>query len=424
MPLPFVSEKLLQFIWQQQYFSKKQLHTADGEMLEIISPGILNVNQGPDFLNGRIKLGDTKWAGNIELHIKTSDYYLHKHHEDEHYNNVVLHVVWQHDDPDFKRIPVLELEPLVSTVLLQRYARLQESEPFVACGKMLSSFGGLTWVKWKERMLIERMEEKTASVTTLLVRTGNHWEEVFWRLIARNFGYKVNADLFESVAESLPVELLAKHKNNQVQIEALLFGQANLLDEDCSDYYSVLLNREYKFLSNKYRLQPVPARVCYLRMRPANFPTIRMSQLASLVFNSSHLFSKIKAANAFYEIRQMLAVTANDYWQTHYKFGEESAHKPKQLGAEMMNNIIINTVVPVVFAYGMAHSLPALKEKALNWLDNAEPELNTITRGWKDLGIPNKSAADSQALLHLKNKYCNKKHCLQCAIGNAILKSN
>ncbi len=422
MPLPFINEHLLQFIWQHQYFNKHELVTSDGDNLQIIYPGTHNLNQGPDFLNGRIRVAETNWAGNIELHIKTSDYYLHKHHLDNNYNNIILHVVWKHDDSSFKRFPVLELEPLVSNILLQRYASLQENTAFVACAELLSSLNSITWTNWKERLVVERLQEKTKQIHITLEQTGNHWEEVFWRLIARNFGYKINADLFEAMACTISVNVLAKQKNQQIHLEAMLMGQANLLNKEFHDEYPRLLQREYRFLKQKLSLPSITIQPLFLRMRPANVPTIRLSQLASLIHKSHHLFSLVKEAKELNEVKELFSVTANDYWHYHYNFSEETEFKPKHLGATMVNNILINTVIPVVFAYGQVHGMQEMKDKAIEWLNETEAEVNSITAGWKALGVINSSAFDSQSLLHLKKHYCISKRCLECAVGNAVLR--
>jgi hypothetical protein len=256
-----------------------------------------------------------------------------------------------------------------------------------------------------------------------LLQNKTHWEETFWWLLARNFGMKVNADAFESLAKTIPLNILAKHKNQVQQVEALLFGQAGLLDKDFKEDYPKMLKKEYQFLQKKYQLNKSPQPVYFLRMRPGNFPTIRLAQLAVLITESSHLFSKIKEAGSISEIRNWLNCTANDYWHYHYKFDEACAFKKKTLGATMISNIIINTICPVLFAWGNHHSADKYKTKAISWLEELMPEKNAITTGFQQLNIENKNACDSQALLELKNEYCKKRRCLSCAVGNAILRS-
>ena len=417
-----MTERLLQFIWQFQYFNKTELTTATGEPVQVHFAGQYNTNQGPDFLDAKIKIGKTIWAGTIELHIKTSDWTKHNHQKDKNYNNVVLHVVWE-DDGAKDDIPVVELRGRVSKILLQRYEDLMNSSSFIPCEKSINTVRDITWKSWKDRLLVERLLRKGKAVETYLQQNNYHWEETFWWLLARNFGMKVNADAFEAIAKSIPINVLAKHKGQINQLEALLLGQAGLLEGKVNDDYSKLLQREYKFLKEKYKLKPIHQPVHFLRMRPGNFPTIRLAQLAMLITESAHLFSKIKETTAVKDVVKWFDVTANDYWHYHYRLGEVSAFKKKTLGAAMIDNIIINTVAPVLFAYGNYHDENKYKDKALKWLEKTVAESNSITKGFQKLGVENKTAFDSQGLIELKNEYCNKKRCLDCGVGNAILKT-
>lgn len=418
-----MTERLLQFIWQFQYFNKGELTTTAGESIQIIFPGQYNTNQGPDFSDAKIKIVKTTWAGTVELHIKTSDWQKHNHHGDKNFNNVILHVVWE-DDGGNSNIPILELKGRVSKILLQRYEELMNSSSFIPCEKNIDKVRDITWKSWKDRLLAERLMRKAKIAETFLKQNNYHWEETFWWLLARNFGMKVNADSFEAMARSIPVNTLAKHKSQIHQLEALLLGQAGLLDGKHQEDYPKLLQREYKFLKGKYKLKPIHQPVHFLRMRPGNFPTIRLAQLAALITESAHLFSKIREAKTVKEIFGWFDVTANDYWHYHYRFGETSSFKKKTLGATMIDNIIINTVAPVLFAYGSYHDEQKYKDKALKWLEKTAAESNNITKGFQKLGIENKNAFDSQALIELKNEYCNKKRCLDCGVGNVILKGH
>ena len=418
-----MTERLLQFIWQFQYFNKGELTTTAGESIQIIFPGQYNTNQGPDFSDAKIKIVKTTWAGTVELHIKTSDWQKHNHHGDKNFNNVILHVVWE-DDGGNSNIPILELKGRVSKILLQRYEELMNSSSFIPCEKNIDKVRDITWKSWKDRLLAERLMRKAKIAETFLKQNNYHWEETFWWLLARNFGMKVNADSFEAMARSIPVNTLAKHKSQIHQLEALLLGQAGLLDGKHQEDYPKLLQREYKFLKGKYKLKPIHQPVHFLRMRPGNFPTIRLAQLAALITESAHLFSKIREAKTVKEIFGWFDVTANDYWHYHYRFGETSSFKKKTLGATMIDNIIINTVAPVLFAYGSYHDEQKYKDKALKWLEKTDAESNNITKGFQKLGIENKNAFDSQALIELKNEYCNKKRCLDCGVGNVILKGH
>jgi hypothetical protein len=416
-----MTEKLLHYIWQFGYFNKSALSTTTGEPLQVLFSGAYNIHQGPDFLDAKIKIGNLILAGSIELHIKTSDWRKHKHSNDENYKNVILHIVWEHDE-EAHHLPVLALQTRVSSILLDKYQQLMLSASFIPCGALIQTIKSITWQSWKERLLAERLIRKGVVVENHLQQNNYHWEETFWWMLARNFGIKVNADAFEAIARSISINLLAKHKSQLLQLEALLLGQAGLLTENFIDDYPLMLQKEYLFLKGKYQLQPIHQPVLFLRMRPGNFPTIRLAQLAALVHRSAHLFSKIKEADTITELKGMLEVTANDYWHYHYKFDVQGQYKEKHLGSTMLDNIIINTIVPVLFAYGHYHNEDKYKQKSLQWLEQIEPEANTITNGFKKLGIANRNSYDSQALIELKNNYCTQKRCLQCSVGNALLK--
>ena len=423
--LPFaaeMTERLLQFIWQFQYFNKGELKTTTGEDLQIISPGTYNTNQGPDFNNAKIKIGDTTWAGHVELHLLSSDWNKHKHQHDKNYNNVVLHVVWEDDFPDYN-IPVLNLKNRVAKVLLQRYEELMNTKGFIPCERSISSVKPIVLQSWKERLLAERLIRKSSVVKTLLEQNNHHWEETFWWLLARNFGIRLNADAFEAMARSIPIGILAKHKNQIHQLEALLMGQANLLEKKFTEDYPVMLRQEYGFYKTKYNLKQPSYNPFFLRMRPGNFPTIRLAQLAMLIHQSEHLFSRIKETDSLKDVKKWLDVTANDYWHYHYRFDVLSSFKRKNLGAAMIDNILINTVSIVLFAYGHFQNEQKYKDKAICWLEEITAESNSITKGFQQLGLEIKNAHDSQALIELNNEYCGKKKCLECAIGNALLKN-
>lgn len=270
--------------------------------------------------------------------------------------------------------------------------------------------------------MAERLTRKAKGILNIFETTGHHWEETFWQLLARNFGAKVNGDAFENIARNVPVKLLAKHRNNVLQLEAFLLGTAGLLSNSPADEYSHLLLREYNFLKAKYNLQPSSIPVHFLRMRPPNFPTIRLAQLAALVHNTEHLFSKILETDNLDKIKTELQASASQYWQTHYRLGEPSKPTQKKLGTDMVNNIVINTVVPTLSAYGLYHHREEMKEKAVQWLQQTAPELNHITKGFLNISVANTSAFESQALIELKNEYCHHRRCLQCAVGNALLK--
>lgn len=418
-----MTEKLLQFIWQFQYFNKSELQTTEGEEVTLLYPGQLNKNQGPDFINARIKIGKTIFAGSVELHIKTSDWYKHRHDEDENYKNVVLHVVYQNDAPEFK-LPVLELVTRISKIILERYDSLMSNSAYIACENSLHLVKHITWIGWKERLLAERLTRKSGKLLELLQQNNYNWEEAFWWLLARTFGGKVNADAFQSLATTIPLTILARHKASIHQLEALLMGQAGMLHERFTDSYAIMLYREYKFLSKKYSLHPILLPIHLLRMRPGNFPTIRLAQLAMLIHQSSHLLMNILDAENVEEVKTRLNVTANDYWHYRYRFDEPSPFHPKRTGENIVNNILINAVIPFMFCYGSYHKKDLYKTKALAWLEHTRAEKNSITKEFTRLNVENFSASDSQALIELKNQYCDAKRCLECSIGYSLLKSS
>lgn len=418
-----MNEHLLQFIWRFQYFNKSGLTSVSGEPVEIIAPGILNTNQGPDFINAKIRIGDTLWIGSVEIHLKTSGWLKHGHTGDSNYTNVILHVVYENDSEE-NPIPVLKLHNRIAKSLLHRYNELMLSKQFIACEKLICKVPELTIGMWKHRLVAERLQRKALLIEKYLEQNNQHWEESFWWALARTFGAKINAESFEALARSVPLNILAKHKNQQIQLEALLLGQAGALSGTAfDDKYVLLLQREYRFLQAKYGLRPIVFPVHFFRMRPGNFPTIRLAQLAALVFNSAHLFSKIMEEPDLDKVRKWLAAMPNDFWSYHYTLNDEPCFKEKPVGADMINNIIINTMVPVLFVYGARHHIQKIKDKALQWLDETRAEQNTITRNFKTLGLQNKTAYDSQALIELKTQYCEYKKCLRCAIGNTIIKN-
>ena len=443
-----MKEELLQFIWRYQYFNHQDLHAESGEPIQIISPGALNTNQGPDFMDAGIKIGDTLWAGNIELHIRTSDWNKHAHQDDKNYRNVILHVVWENDlpipglppetDPCFmaadlagdkrliefppaeptagRNIPLLVLQHRVPKLLLSKYEEWMLHRSFVPCERQLSQVGDDTWAVWKQQLLEERLFKRTLFIRSCLEQNNQHWEETVWWLLARSFGLKINTASFEAIARSLPLSLLARHRGRIDQLEALLLGQAGLLEADFKDGYPLALQQEFRYLQKKYRLPVIHPSVLFLRMRPGNFPGIRLAQLAGLLSMSTSWFARIKETDSPREFKKMLTVTASPYWNDHH-----GPSGPKKMGEQMKASILINTCSPLLFAYGQLRGEKALREKALRWLTEIPAERNALVTGWDRQGIYSKNAADTQALLELKTRYCDAKKCLGCAVGKILL---
>ena len=418
-----MNEKLLQYIWQYRYFNQNDLYLDSGERIQIIFAGLPNHNQGPDFLDARIKIESTLWIGHIEIHMHTSDWYKHVHDEDSNYDNVILHVVMENDYPmrDGK-IPLLVLHQRIPRLLLAKCEEWMNSQAFIPCAGTASQVDHLVWQSWKNRLVRERLDRRAEELFKLLGQNNFHWEQIFWWKIAGNFGFRVNANAFESIAKTLSLNLLARHKNQLIQLEAFLMGQAGLLNRKFSDLYPQMLKKEFQFLKSKYQLKPVFEPIHFLRMRPGNFPTIRISQLAALIHRSTHLFSVIREIKELHSLRSLLNVSANDYWNRHYRFDEESVFMIKTLGAQMIDNLLINTIAPMLYSYGWFHKNDELQERVLRWLDEIPQENNSIIEKWKKLGIGTETAISTQALLELKSQYCDNRKCLGCSIGNAILK--
>ena len=390
--------------------------------LEVLHPGTLNHHQGPDFQQAHIRIDGIIWVGQVELHIRSSDWFAHAHHQDVLYRNVILHVVWEddignHADP----VPVLTLQDRVPKFLLHRYEAWMRSRQFIPCQSELHKVNNLVLTAWKERLLVERLQRKTAMVLSFHNSTRQHWEETFWWMLARNFGMKVNADAFESIAKTLPASLLLRHRNNLVQLESLLLGQANLLDEQFREEYPRLLKREYEFYRTKYSLRSTHMPVYFLRMRPPAFPTIRLSQLAMLLHTTEHLFQQVLETEKPEPVRLLLNVTASGFWDEHYTLEEKAPPKPKHLGEQFADNIMLNTIIPVLFAYGCWKREQQYKDRAIQWLQHLPAEQNSILSKFRLMGTTISTAFESQALLELKTQYCDRKRCLDCAVGNSLI---
>jgi hypothetical protein len=421
-----MNENLLQFIWKNRFFRNGPYHTIEGSFLEILNTGTHNLNQGPDFLNARIKIENTEWAGNIELHIHASDWHKHEHTKDPNFRNIILHVVWINDificDVGGLSLPTFCIQPYISNYLLSSYKSLMLENPFAKpCFSFLPAMSPLKWLSWKERLVVERLERKAKKICKFLEAANQDWEMITWWLLAGNMGLKVNEHLFESVAKSIPLRIIRNHRNQIQQLEAILMGQANLLGHPFEELYPQMLQKEYQFLQKKYCFEKQRIYPAYLRMRPASFPTLRMAQLAVLMQENEHFFNFFKHAASLHSVQEKLMVKPNDYWLYHYRFDDPGLYKEKKLGISMVNSIIINTVIPIIFTYGLIMKEPKYQERALNWLMELGSEKNKITNSWISCQICNRSAFDSQALLELSNAYCHDKRCLDCAVGTSIL---
>lgn len=420
-------ETFLHFLWRWRRFDLQNLRAADGQPLEILHPGELNTDAGPDFFNARIRLGDTEWAGNVEIHVQASEWYTHRHDDDPAYENVVLHVVYDNDlavfRPNGEALPCLVLCERIPAHLLENYLRLEQQRAWIPCAHAFGAVPDIIRLNWYDRLLVERLEEKTEAVARWLHDTHNHWEEAFYRALAHSFGLKINTLPFEMTATSLPLLLLAKHKSSLFQLEALLFGQAGLLEKTFEEDYPRQLAREYAFLRHKYSLTPIDGgQWKFLRLRPANFPTVRLAQFAVLAHQSAHLFSQILDADDLRSFENLFEAPLGGYWETHYRFDKTSTKRRKTPGRDFVHLLLINTVAPFLFHYGKTKQQAEFQDKALRLLEQLPAEHNTVLDGWAALGVRPANAYYTQALLQLKTQYCDAQRCLECAVGNAILR--
>lgn len=421
-------EFFLQSLWQYSLYRPGALRTDSGQTITVIYPGRRNQHSGPDFEEARIRIEDILLVGNIEIHIRSSDWFAHGHQHDPAYRQIILHVVWENDATGLVAtgIPVLELSAHVPLSVLDRYRYLHESLSAIPCEKHVSAVNPLIRNAWLTRLLAERWEHRFTGWESVLRAHKGDWRVLlYWRL-AENFGFKTNAAPFLALAQSLPMQLLGRHHDHLFQLEALLFGQAGFLSGVFQDEYPFRLQQEYRYLSKKYRLEPVPAHLWrFMRLRPANFPTLRIAQFAMLIHRSFHLFQSMVAESSLVALTKLFEdVQASTYWEKHYRFEDPVQIKsvPRSLGADAIRNIIINTVAPLRFMYGAHIGNDTYPEQSLALLEGLEPERNAIIAKWIERGWTPVNAAESQGLLELLQQYCDRKRCLNCAIGHSILR--
>ncbi len=422
-----MTERFLHYLWLHKYFFTSHLTTTSGESLTILSQGVWNADGGPDFLNAKVKIGDVEWAGNVEIHLKASDWFRHRHQDNPAYDNVVLHVVYEADVPVSRsvgaEIPTFEMKGHFEESLFQQFQELVDSNRWIACEKQISDVPRITFELWLERLLIERLEDKTLMIDQHLQQNRFDWEQSFFESVASSFGLKVNSLAFELLAKATPLSVLQKHADQLFQIEALLFGQSGLLDDSFQDDYPKQLWKEYQFLQTKYALTPVDKAVWnFLRLRPSSFPTHRIAQLAQLVHQNKSLFSQAVVSINVTGLFPLFQVDTSEYWHTHYLFDKPAHVNGHKLGSTMVNLIVINSVIPYLFLYGKYYGIESYTKKALDLHDLLPAEDNLIIRGFKALNINTSTAFRSQALLQLKKRYCDDKRCLDCAIGNYLIK--
>lgn len=418
-------EYLIHYIWKHKIFPADALCSVDGQSISVIDSGIRNDNAGPDFFNAKVRIGDTMWVGNVEIHDKSSDWFRHGHDKDKAYDNVILHVCKVCDADIFRsdgeKIPQLTLD--VPDYVRSNYNVLKAAEVSPACYSVLPLLSSLVKHSWMSALYVERLKERTSLVMDRLGRIGNNWEDAFFVSIARNFGFGLNGDTFERWALSMPYRQIDKHRDNLMQIESIMFGMAGLLEGMYEDDYYCRLKNEYEYLKHKFQLCEVDGlQWKLLRTRPGNFPYVRIAQLAYLYFNERSLFSRILECKNLEEIYEILKVETSEYWQTHYTFKCASPRKLKSMSRASINLIVINTVAPFLYAYGLFKDEQLLCDRACSLLESLPAEDNYIIRNWANAGVVPESAADSQALIQLTREYCEKRKCFYCRFGYEFLK--
>ena len=428
-------EQLLHYVWRHKMFPLQEMHTTDGKLVEVIDPGLHNRNAGPDFFNAKVKIDGTLWVGNVEIHDRSHDWYVHGHDHDSAYNNVVLHVAGVVDDnvitSDGKFLPQLQLD--VPKEINDHYKELLETDQYPPCYKIIPDLTKLTIHSWMSALQTERLEQKTEAIKARVDRNNGSWENGYFTTLARNYGFGINGDAFEMWANTLPLKAVDHHRDDVFQIEAIFMGQAGLLElntipsqyqrDALNEGYFAKLRNEYQYLAHKFSMKPMDATMWrFLRLRPQNFPHIRISQLANLYYSRRAGLSSLVECTTIEQLKAVLATSVTPYWETHYTFGSTSCRNDKNLSPASLNLLMINTAIPVLFAYGKHKSDEALCDRAFDLLEQLKAENNHITRLWQQCGLTAQNAGDSQALIQLKKEYCDKKDCLRCRIGFEYLK--
>lgn len=428
-------EQLLHYVWKHKLFPLVELKTTDGKPVEVIDPGLHNHNSGPDFFNAKVKISQTLWVGNVEIHDKSSDWFLHGHDKDQAYDNVVLHVTGKPDievmNTAGQYIPQMVLE--VPSTIRENYEELLRTDQYPPCYQIIPDLTTLNIHAWMAALQTERLEQKTEAIIRRVKRMNGSWENAYFLTLARNYGFGINGDTFEEWATHIPFSAIAHHRDKLFQIEAVFMGQAGLLDinaiperyqqEALNEGYYAKLRNEYLYLAHKFSLYPMDyKRWKFLRLRPQNFPHIRLSQLANLYYERKTGLSQLVECKDLFSLQSLLSTKVTPYWETHYTFGSISDLNEKNLSPFSMNLLMINTCIPMLFAYGRHSAKEALCNRAFDFLEQLKAENNYIIRLWKECGLTVKNAGDSQALIQLKKEYCDKKECLRCRIGYEYLK--
>lgn len=419
----FMKEELIVFAWQYGKYVNP-LKTV-GEMLpvEVIDVGLLNKDSGPDFFNAKVKIGNELWAGNVEIHLKSSDWNNHGHYKDKAYNNTILHVVLKHDEEVYlesgQTIPTIELQINPST--LQQYFVLENKSGWLRCKDQIKVPNTLSWISLTDRLLIERLEYRVDQIDNILKKTSNNWEIAFWRILARAYGFGLNSDAFQLIATKIPLKLF-KLSNSLEEVEALWFGVAGLLEGELKDEYQEKLKSEFDYLRAKFNVTMCDSSIWkFAKTRPSNFPTVRIGQFCALIYSRPNLLSEVVNSTDIKTLKVLFDLKPSAYWQKHYKFGKETRSTFKAISAEALNGLIINTIVPFLYHYGKVMGKNTVSDKAFVFLRNLKAENNSLIRGWLEVGFPIQTAFDSQAMIHLRKNYCDKRDCLKCQLGRNLL---
>ena len=424
-----MQEDFLHYLWKLKKFETLNLQTTKGEQVVIQNVGTHNYHTGPDFFNALLIIAGQLWAGNVEIHIKSSDWYVHNHEVDPNYDNVILHVVWEHDTPVFRKdnseIPTIQLKNYVSQVALNNYAKLFNSkQTWINCENTITNVNPFIVTNWLERLFFERLESKAKAIEAILIASNNNWEAVLFKLLAKNFGLKVNGDAFFSLANSFDFSVVRKQQSNLQSLEALFFGQANMLEDDIQEAYYIALQKDYAFLKQKFKIDNASVSPFqFFRLRPPNFPTIRLSQLANVYHMHHNLFSKVIASDSVADIYKLFSVSTSPFWESHYTFDKVSSARKKHITKSFVDLLLINTIIPLKFCYAKQQG-KSIEEEIVNLMQQLKPEKNGIVDKFASLKVVSESALESQAIIQLKNLYCDKNRCLKCAIGNTILAQN
>ena len=411
-----MKEEFIYYLWENRLLDL-ELKTTDGEEISVLSVGNRNFNSGADYVNARIKIGGVLWAGQVEIHVRASDWFRHKHQYDDNYNSVILHVVYE-CDTDLLKIPTLEIKGKYDESLFHNYKNFVSSKNWIPCGECIGGIQDFTLVSWLDRMSIESLENECKNLDLELKRNNVDWEQTFYQRLLRYFGMKVNNDSFEYLSKVLPLKVLLKHIDNELYVEAMMFGCSGFLSLDFADEYPSLLKREFQMLKSKFGLKVMPvSNWKFLRLRPPNFPTIRIAQITRLIVKNGNMFSKVKDAGDMQEITNLFDVEIDSYWDNHFLFDKASRRCAKKtLGKTAVDSIIINAVLPMMFYYGHYHSLESYKEKAMSFLEQMDAEDNVIIRSFMNVGVTFKNAFQTQAALYMYKHYCRRRRCLECRI--------